>query len=324
METSVTGMTQLQLQQIECLIVLAEELHFGKTGRRLGYTQSRASQLIGSLEQRVGVRLVDRTSRRVQLTRFGKQFVEEVQPAYEALSRAFEQARDRAIRGQLVQLRIGFHAGIYEDMALAFKLLRTRHHVDVQLHEIPLGAPYEALISGELDAALVELPAPQPEIAVGHRFPAEDRFLAVGMDHPYSSRVELWVDDLAKVDLVRPSGHPALEWTRTQVPTSTTSGAPIRSTATAATLQEGLGIVAGGTHAMLLCRPTAARTQRSDIIYLPVRGLEKSSQLALVWGQSACSQQLELLSGIFREIHESKVPAPSNRVTTNGHHLSTL
>ncbi|MFC7740829.1 LysR family transcriptional regulator [Nocardiopsis composta] len=93
-------MNQVHVQQIECLIVLSEELHFGRAAERLGYSRSRVSQLVAALERRVGVRLVQRTSRRVALTRFGAQFVEEVRPAYEALAATFARARDRAMRGR--------------------------------------------------------------------------------------------------------------------------------------------------------------------------------------------------------------------------------
>ncbi|MFC7587940.1 LysR family transcriptional regulator [Nonomuraea antimicrobica] len=87
-------MNQVHVQEIECLLVLAEELHFGRTAERLGCSQSRVSQLVAGLERRVGVRLVDRTSRSVALSRFGAQFVEDVRPAYQALSRVIVQARD--------------------------------------------------------------------------------------------------------------------------------------------------------------------------------------------------------------------------------------
>src|SRR5690606_25147381 len=144
-------MNQVHVQQIECLIVLSEELHFGRAAERLGYSRSRVSQLVAALERRVGVRLVQRTSRRVALT----QFVEEVRPAYEALAATFARARDRAMRGALRELRIGFHGSLYEEVAEAFRRLRARHEVTVTLSEIPLGSPFSAVLEGRLDAVMV-------------------------------------------------------------------------------------------------------------------------------------------------------------------------
>ncbi|MFE6691646.1 hypothetical protein ACFVFQ_34880 [Streptomyces sp. NPDC057743] len=86
---------------------------------------SRSSEGIGAaLERRVDVRLVKRTSRRVELARLGAQFVDEVRPTYESLLTVFSQARERAGRGTLCQLRIGFHGSIYEEVTEAFRRLR--------------------------------------------------------------------------------------------------------------------------------------------------------------------------------------------------------
>ena len=67
-------MSEPPMREIECFLVLAEELHFGRTGERLFISQSRVSQLISALERRIGTSLVARTSRRVHLTEFGADF----------------------------------------------------------------------------------------------------------------------------------------------------------------------------------------------------------------------------------------------------------
>jgi DNA-binding transcriptional LysR family regulator len=46
--------------------MLAEGLHFGPTGERLGLTPSRISQIVRTLEARAGRALFDRTSRRIR------------------------------------------------------------------------------------------------------------------------------------------------------------------------------------------------------------------------------------------------------------------
>jgi DNA-binding transcriptional LysR family regulator len=64
----------VELREIRTFLVLAEELHFGRTAERLRVTPSRVSQTIRTLERRVGGRLFDRTSRSVRLTPVGEQF----------------------------------------------------------------------------------------------------------------------------------------------------------------------------------------------------------------------------------------------------------
>src|SRR5919106_317950 len=62
----------IDLRELRVFLVLAEELHFGRTADRLGLTQSRVSQSIRDLERKLGLHLAARTSRRVVLTADGE------------------------------------------------------------------------------------------------------------------------------------------------------------------------------------------------------------------------------------------------------------
>ena len=110
-------MVGLEIRELECFLVLADELHFGRTGERLYISQSRVSQLIGALERRVGARLVSRTSRSVRLTPLGKELRDALEPAYGALRAVVEGTRDAA-RSVSGCLRLGFQ-GTADDRLLA-------------------------------------------------------------------------------------------------------------------------------------------------------------------------------------------------------------
>ena len=100
-------MSEPPMREIECFLVLAEELHFGRTGERLFISQSRVSQLISALERRIGTSLVARTSRRVHLTEFGADFLASLAPAHRALVGVIEDAQSRA-RNTPTPFRGGF------------------------------------------------------------------------------------------------------------------------------------------------------------------------------------------------------------------------
>lgn len=298
-------MNQVHLQQVECLITLAEELHFGRTAARLGYSQSRASQLIASLEGRVGARLVERTSRRVALTRLGEQFVEEVRPAYRSLAAAFSRARERAVRGALRELRVGFTGMVYEEVVRTFRALREEHGVSVHIHDLPLGSPFTAVLEGDVDAVIAELPVHEPELTVGFRFPPQDQLLALARHHPWAEREEVTVEDLAGADLLHRLGEAPDYWRAARTPPTTPAGRPIPSTAGAATLQEGFALVASGHHAMLVCRPLGERSARADLRFVPVRGLEGSSGLGLIWRTDRTVPPLTALARLLEQTHDT-------------------
>lgn len=292
-------MHQANIQQIECLIALGEELHFGRTAERLGYSQSRVSQLIAELETRVGARLVERTSRRVALTRIGAQFVAEVRPAYRALTRTFARARERALRGAVEELRIGFTGMVYEEITTAFRALDEERGIAVHTHDLPLGSPFVAVLEGEVDAVIAELPVHEPELTVGYRFPPQDQLVAIASAHPLAGRDSIDVEELAGLDLLHRVGDAPHYWKAARTPPATPAGAPILSTTGITTIQQGMALAASGHHALLACRPLAEHHARTDLRFIPVRGLEATSRLGLVWRADRTSPQLVALARLL-------------------------
>src|SRR3712207_1709457 len=78
---------QIELRELRIFLVLADELHFGRTAERVGLTQSRVSQSVRALERKLGADLAQRTSRRVTLTTTGKRFQTQAGAALAALER---------------------------------------------------------------------------------------------------------------------------------------------------------------------------------------------------------------------------------------------
>ncbi|RKT55768.1 LysR family transcriptional regulator [Saccharothrix australiensis] len=275
-------MSGLELRELEAFLALAEELHFGRAGRRLYVSQSRVSQLLRSLEHRVGAPLVERTSRRVRLTPLGERFLADLGPAYAALHRAVDEVR-AAARGVGGSLRVGFQGAVDGHLADALTLFGDRHpDCAVDLVEIPLSDPFGALRRREVDTAVVLLPVREPDLVVGPVFSRHDHTLAVAARHPFAARESVNAEELAECRVIGIHQDAPRYWRAVHAPTRTPAGRPVPAGPAVHTLQEGLSLVAADRGAMLLCRATAAHHRhRSSVAFVPVTGLPVS-ELGLV------------------------------------------
>ncbi len=267
--------TGLDIRELECFLVLAEELHFGRTGERLYVSQSRVSQLIAALERGIGARLVERTSRRVRLTPLGERFLAELRPAYEELTSTVERAR-AAARGVEGTLRIGFQGTADARLMRAIAEFQERHPACVtEIVEIPFADPFGAVRQGDVDAAIVLLPVAEPELVLGPVFSRERQTVAVSVRHAFAGRESVTAAELKETPLIAATAPAPAYWRAAHAPSDVPAPA-VR------TLQEGLTLVAAGRGAMLLCRPTADYHGRKDVTFVPVDGVPESV-LGMVW-----------------------------------------
>ncbi|MES0030683.1 LysR family transcriptional regulator [Mesorhizobium sp. M0040] len=71
-------------------MAVAEELHFGRAAARLHISQPPLTKQIQQLEQAMGVRLLERTKRKVELTAAGRVFLDEVRAVLHQTEQAVE------------------------------------------------------------------------------------------------------------------------------------------------------------------------------------------------------------------------------------------
>ncbi|MCI3930730.1 LysR family transcriptional regulator [Streptomyces sp. AN091965] len=289
----------VEIRELECFLVLAEELHFGRAGARLYVSQGRVSQLLAALEQRIGARLVERTSRRVRLTPLGERFRAELSPAYAELAAVVDRAKEAA-RGVEGRLRIGFQGTADARLMEAITTFRKRHPACVtEIAEVPFADPFGAVRQGEVDAAIVLLPVAEPDLVLGPLFSRQQQTVAVSVRHPFAGRERLAAAELRGLPLVAAAPPAPAYWREAHAPSALPAPA-VR------TLQEGLTLVAAEQGAMLLCRPTAAYHGREDVVFVPVDGVP-DSVLGMVWHRDGETERVRAFARAVTEA--TAVPA---------------
>ena len=284
----------VELRELRIFLVLAEELHFGRTAERLGISQPGVSEAVRALESRLGVRLFERTSRRVCLTSTGEELRRKLVPALIALENVLAETSDVSgdIRGLL---RIGFVLTT-EGPALSRLVagFQARYpDCEVRLQEVETFDAYRALRQGEIDVLCNWLAVDEPDLSAGAAIAYYDRALAVAPSHRLAAKATVSIEDLADEQVaLLPSSTPTAVYDLL-IPPLTPSGRPIRRTQPVRTINEILSFVARGH----IVHPTSSNVpifDRDDVVLIPFDDLPQLP-LGLVWCTSRENSRIRAL-----------------------------
>lgn len=198
------NINQVGLNELECFVAVAEELNFSRAARRLHMSQPPLSRQIQSLESKLGVKLLERSTRAVSLTSAGALYLQDVRHILTRLDCAAASAQ-RAAGGEVSRLRVAFVGALLDEgLVRALQALRRRH-VQCQIHlaDLPPAAQLDALLSGQVDGAFIGA-APA---RLDHRlalvvWKREPLLLALPQSHPLARRRGLHFSDLKHEDWV--------------------------------------------------------------------------------------------------------------------------
>ncbi len=222
---------ELELRDLRIFLALAEELHFGRTASRLFLSQSRVSQAIRSLEDRMGARLFDRTSRRVALTPVGVAFRDQVVPAYESLRRAVESVYERTSNRVTGVLRLGMpnpsSGGPHlVDIVRRFREANPLCEVRFVASDM-VESPLRQLRQGRIDVLAHRLPINDGDLEIGPILSTESRVLLVAADDALATREWVDYDDIGDRPVSRNNSLPT-EMMDLFIPPVTATGRVLR------------------------------------------------------------------------------------------------
>jgi len=246
-------------------------------------SQPPLSAAIRSLEEELGVRLFERTTRSVALTPAGTVLKEEGAAVMAQLQRAVESTR-RVGHGLEGRLRVGF-IGIATDLGLS-DVIRSFHqsrpHVALELEELTPPKLEARLLDGTLDVALTRSGSRGHEELTYQLFAEEGYRLAIPVEHTLSDQKNIAVTDLHHEPLLffprvfHPELHDAWMSTFHHAECSPRLVQEVRS------LQTELALVSGGLGLALVTESVAARPHRG-IAYRPIAGDVPPVRVDVAW-----------------------------------------
>src|SRR5439155_5646467 len=192
----------MELRHLRYFVAVAEELHFGRAAARLHIAQPPLSQQILRLEAELGVELLRRNRRSVQLTDAGRLLLEQSRPLL-AQADHLEQLLRQAGAGEVGRLAVGFvGSASYEALPRILREFRDRHpQVELRLDELTTAGQVAALNAGRIDVGLVRPPVGDSSLELTPL--VEEQLVAALPDsHPLARRKRVRVAALAEEPFV--------------------------------------------------------------------------------------------------------------------------
>lgn len=195
----------MDLRQLRCFITVAETLHFGHAAQELDMLPASLGRQIKLLEESLGCRLLNRTTRNVSLTDAGNRLIG---PAREIIKRTDDlEAMFRQTQKETASvLRVGAidsaAAGLMPRLLSHFR--ENNPDIDIQLLEQKTIRLLPQLLSGRLDIAIVRPPETlDSRLASKHLF-FETAVVAIPDSHALAGRPSVSVHDIAEQPLIVP------------------------------------------------------------------------------------------------------------------------
>jgi LysR family transcriptional regulator, hydrogen peroxide-inducible genes activator len=197
----------MNLQELRYLVAIAEHRHFGRAAEACNVSQPTLSSQIKKLEDELGVMLLERTNKRVDITPVGSQILTH---AKRALSEAAQmEAVARAARDPMVgPLKLGVIPTVAPYlMPLILKPLKQGYPgLTIELWEDQTRALVEGLRNHKLDAAILATETDAPEITEIQLY-EEPLLAALPRNHKLAGAKKVNEEALTDDLLVLADGH---------------------------------------------------------------------------------------------------------------------
>jgi DNA-binding transcriptional LysR family regulator len=154
-------------RELRSFLILAEQLHFGRSASLLHISQPALSKQIKGLERKIGGPLLVRNRRDVRLTAVGELLYNEARRIVRDLDALFDTVQ-AASRGEAGRLRIAAGiATIHSLLPPALRKFRDAYpRVAIQVGDMSTPSQINALLTGEIEVGFLRLPVGGPPLVV--------------------------------------------------------------------------------------------------------------------------------------------------------------
>lgn len=198
---------ELEARQLRYFVALAQELHFGRAADRLGIAQPPLSRAIRQLERRLGVALLERSSRGIRLTAAGEVLLAEGGAALAAIAAATRhtQRAGRADPHLILAVKPGGDGGLLPGILAEYERQPGAIPVDIVFSA---GERTAMLCDGRADVGLLHSPHNDLSGLDSEELRTETQVVLLADHHPLACRASVTLAELAGETTPRWPGTP--------------------------------------------------------------------------------------------------------------------
>jgi DNA-binding transcriptional LysR family regulator len=303
----------MDLRRLRSFVAAAEELSFNRAAQRLRIAQPPLSNQIKQLEEELGVRLFERTSRGVRMTEAGEALLEEARRIFVQVDQTVNLVR-RVGYGAVGRLTLGFvPSASNEVLPPILHSFRDRYpDVELFLREMRPDRVVQRLHDKQIDVGFLYLPLDDASLNI-ECVSREPLVLALAESHPLASKARVELQALAEEPFILPARYPmpGLYGQVTEV-CRQAGFVPKAVQKDVWLMQTIVGLVAGGIGVALV--PASLRNlHRRGVVYKSVYGLSPTVELGVVWRRDDPGVVLNSFLQAVRERFQDQDPVGGSR-----------
>lgn len=260
---------------IRYFCVLAEELHFGRAAERLSITPPSLSQQISRLEQQLGVKLLDRSPRKVELTAYGRDLLPLARRVQDDHDQILSWARSVRRDQHTPLLRVGVvaaGAGALTTAAIS-ATMQTIPQARIEMRRLGFFDVASELEAGRVDVVFAPSPMIMPPRIRVEPLWREPRVLVVPADHPLAARESVTITETNdEVFVAVANGVPeVVDW---WIVDPRPDGTRPRRGPTADSVDGLFELVAAGAGVNIAGQSASRQYRRDELAFVPITDIE--------------------------------------------------
>lgn len=289
------------LDAVHSFLILAEELNFRRSAERLNLDQSALTRRIQKLEHALGFKLLERTTREVNLTPAGQSFYRDNVHLLSRYDEAVTSAR-RIAEGKSGLLRVGYMTfAATELLPRAVARFRQLHpHVQTELRYLRTQGQKLALANDEIDLGYMIGPFEHSEYH-SLALSAEPLYVVTPHNHVLLRKPAVLPADLAGQEVILGDVQEWGEYRRRLGDLFAGEGVALRVAVEASNTLAMLGLVAAGLGITILPESLIGFLGR-HVEMRPIRHPDFRSRTVLVWKRVNRSQQVRAFVEVAKRL----------------------